>query len=140
MRDNIFIASHRSRLLKKEQHRRLIKWACKCSEQVLNLFGNTIDERLKNAIIIGNEWADEKATTGDAMKASLAAHVVARESSSPISIAIARSVGQAVATAHMADHSPGAALYALKAIRNAGKTVETEREWQNKQLPSEILS
>jgi uncharacterized protein GlcG (DUF336 family) len=106
----------------------------------LNLFGNTIDERLKNAIIIGNEWADEKATTGDAMKASLAAHVVARESSSPISIAIARSVGQAVATAHMADHSPGAALYALKAIRNAGKTVETEREWQNKQLPSEILS
>jgi hypothetical protein len=138
MRDKIFIAEHRGGLLKKEQHRQLIKWACKCSEHVLHLFGETLDERLKNAIIIGKEWADGKATVGDVMKASVAAHAVARESSNPISIAVARSVGQAVATAHMADHSFGAALYALKAVKNADKSSDTERNWQNKQLPSEI--
>ena len=138
MRDKIFIAEHRGGLLKKEQHRQLMKWACKCSEHVLRLFGETLDERLNNAIIIGKEWADGKATVGNAMKASVAAHAVARESSNPISIAVARSVGQAVATAHMADHSLGAALYALKAVKNADKSSDTERNWQNKQLPSEI--
>ena len=138
MRDKIFIAEHRGGLLKKEQHRQLIKWACKCSEHVLHLFGDTLDERLNNAIIIGKEWADGKATVGNAMKASVAAHAVARESSNPISVAVARSVGQAVATAHMADHSLGAALYALKAVKNADKSSDTERNWQNKQLPSEI--
>jgi hypothetical protein len=42
----------------------------------------------------------------------------------------------------MADHSVGAALYALKAVKHAGKSVEEEREWQNKQLqqlPSAIV-
>ncbi len=38
----------------------------------------------------------------------------------------------------MADHSLGAALYALKAVKNAGKSVDAERKLQNEQLPSEI--
>jgi Imm-5 like putative immunity protein len=38
----------------------------------------------------------------------------------------------------MADHSLGSALYALKAVKNAGKSVEAERKWQNDQLPPEI--
>lgn len=51
---------------------------------------------------------------------------------------MARSVGHAVATAHMADHSLGAAWYALKAVKNAGKSIDAERKWQYEQLPSEI--
>jgi hypothetical protein len=138
MRDKIFIAEHRGGLLKKEQHRQLMKWACKCSEHVLYLFGETLDERLNNAIIIGKEWADGKTKVGDAMKASVGAHAAARESANPTSTAVARSVGHAVATAHMADHSLEAALYALKAVKNADKSIDTERKWQNEQLPSEI--
>jgi hypothetical protein len=57
-----------------------------------------------------------------------------RESSDPISIAVARSVGHAVATAHMAYHSMGAALYALKAVKYAGKSINEERKWQKKHL------
>ncbi len=38
----------------------------------------------------------------------------------------------------MADHSLGAALYALKAVKIAGKSVDVERKWQTEQLPSEI--
>jgi hypothetical protein len=139
MRDKRFIAEHRGGSLKKEQHRQLIKWACDCAEHVLLLSGESLDERLKNALLIAKEWANGNATVGDAMKASVASHAVAKESANPTLITIARSIGQAVATAHMADHSLGAAVYALKAVKNAGKSIDAERKWQNKQLPSEIM-
>jgi hypothetical protein len=138
MRDKRFIAEHRGGPLKKEQHHQLITWACGCAEHVLHLFGENIDERLKNALHVANEWKQGNASVGDARKASVDAHAVARESSNPTAIAVARSVGHAVATAHMADHSLGAAWYALKAVKNAGKSTDAERKWQDEQLPSEI--
>ena len=138
MRDKRFIAEHRGGPLKKEQHYLLMTWACDCSEHVLPLFGGQIDERLRNALIVAKEWKQGKASVGDARNASVVAHAVARESSNLIAVAVARSVGQAVATAHMADHSLGAAWYALKAVKNAGKSIEAERKWQDEQLPLEI--
>jgi hypothetical protein len=138
MRDKRFVAEHRGGLLKKEQHYQLMKWACDCAEHVLHLFGEKIDERLKNALHVATEWKQGNASVGAARKASVSAHAVARESSNPTAIAIARSVGHAVATAHMADHSLGAAWYALKAVKNVGKSTDAERKWQNDQLPSEI--
>jgi len=138
MRDKRFIRDHRGGPLKKEQHYQLIRWACDCSENVLYLFGEKIDERLKNALDVAHAWEDGNASVGDARNASLAAHSVARESSNPAAISVARSVGHAVATAHMADHSLGAAWYALKAVKNSGKSVDAEIKWQNEQLPSEI--
>jgi hypothetical protein len=138
MRDKRFIAEHRGGLLKKEQHYQLIKWACYCAEHVLPLFGENIDERLKNALNVAKEWKQGNASVGDARKAAVNAHAVARESSNPTVIAVARSVGHAVATAHMVDHSLGAAWYALKAVKNAGKSIDAERKWQDEQLPSEI--
>ena len=138
MRDKRFIAEHRGGPLKKEQHYQLITWACDCAEHVLPLFGKTIDDRLKNALLIGREWASGNASTGEAMKSSLSAHAVARESSDPTAIAVARSIGQAVATAHMADHALGAAWYALKAVKHAGISGDAERRWQDEHLPPEI--
>ena len=137
MRDKRFIRDHRGGPLKKEQHYQLIKWACECSMHVLYL-GEKIDERLKNALDVAHTWEDGNASVGDARNASLGAIAVARESSNPTAIAVARSVGHAVATAHMADHSLGAAWYALKAVKNSGKSVDAERKWQNEQLPPEI--
>ena len=139
MRDKRFIAGHRGGSLNKEQHRQLINWACKCAENVLPLFGEKIDERLKNALLVAKEWEKGKVLVGDARNASLEAISVAKESLNPTAIAVARSVGHAVATAHMADHSLVAALYALKAVKNAGKSINEERNWQNEQLPSEIM-
>ncbi len=139
MRDKRFIAEHRGGLLKKEQHRQLMQWGCNCAENVLSLYGKEIDKRLKNAITVGKEWIKGNASVGDARDASSKAHAVARESSNPTLTAVARSVGHAVATAHMADHSLGAAFYALKAVRSAGKSIELERKWQNEQLPIEIM-
>ena len=138
MRDNRFVAVHRGGLLTKDYHHQLIRWARECSEHVLSLIGANVDQRLVHALSVAKEWEKEKATVGEARKASVNAHAVARETSNPIITAVARSIGHAVATAHMADHSLGAALYALKAVKNAGKSVDAERKWQNEQLLSEI--
>lgn len=138
MRDRRFIAVHRGGSLKKENHILLIKWACNCIENVLPLLGNKTDERLTTALSVAREWAKGNASVGDARKASLQAIEAANEFSDPVAVDVARAAGHAVATAHMADHSLGAALYALKAAKNAGRSVEIERNWQNEQLPEEI--
>jgi Imm-5 like putative immunity protein len=138
MRDKRFIAKHRGGPLKKEQHYQLIQWAYDCAEHVLPLFGEKIDDRLIYALNVAKAWKQGNASVGDARKASVGAHAVARESSNSTAIAVARSVGHAVATAHMADHSLGAAWYALKAVKNGGKSIDAERKWQDERLPSEI--
>ncbi len=138
MRDRRYITEHCGGPLKNEQHRQLIHWACKCTEHVLPFFGENTDERLKKALFAANEWEKGNVSAGDARDASLEAISVTKELSNPTATAIARSIGHAVATAHMADHALVAAMYALKAVKNAGQSIDVERKWQNEQLPSEI--
>jgi hypothetical protein len=138
MRDNRFIAEHRRGSLKIEQHRQLMIWACACAEHVIPLLCETPDQRLLKALYVAREWIKGNASVKEAMKASLDAHAAARESSGSVPIAVARAIGQAVATAHMADHSIGSALYALRAVNNADGSKDQERKWQNDQLPAEI--
>ena len=142
MRDQRFIAVHRGGLLSLEHHRLLIRWAHDCAEHVLPLFGPVPDERLRHALRVAKAWEGGQASVGEARKASVEAHAaareVAREASNPSAIAVARAVGHAVATAHMADHALGPAWYALKAVEAAGQSVEAERIWQDEQIPAEI--
>lgn len=138
MRDKRFIAVHRGGPLTREQHVQLSRWACECSEHILPLLGEHIDERLNHALSVAREWENGNASVDDARKASLESIAVARESINPIAVAVARSVGHAVATAHMADHSLGAVWYALHAVGQAGQSVETERKWQDEHLPQDI--
>ena len=138
MRDKQFVAVHRGGTLTKDHHHQLIRWARDCSEHVFNLISQKIDARLIYALKIAQEWEIGEASVGEARKASLGAIAVANESSNPVLISIARSVGHAVATAHMADHSIGAAEYALKAIKLSGKSIEEERKWQDEQLTSDV--
>jgi len=97
-----------------------------------------IDKRLNDALKAAKEWERGEISVGDARKASLEAIAVANENSDPASIAVARAVGHAVATAHMADHSLKAVEYALKAIKISGQSIDAERKWQNNQLPLRI--
>jgi hypothetical protein len=138
MRDRRFIAEHRGGPLGRGEHYQLMKWACGCAEHVLYLFGAKVDRRLQYALEVAERWRQGKATVGEARKASLEAIAVAQESSNPTAIAVARAVGHAAAAAHMADHSLEPALYALKAVKSAGKSVEAERKWQDERLPPEI--
>jgi len=138
MRDKRFIAEHRGGPLSKDQHYQLMMWACACAEHVLPVFGEIIDERLSSALAVAKAWTQGEASVGDARKAAIAAHAVARESSNPAACAVARAVGHAVATAHMADHSLGSAWYALKAVKTAGRSINAEKKWQVEHLPPEI--
>jgi hypothetical protein len=74
------------------------------------------------------------------MKAAAAAHAAAREvkGKSAAATAAARAAGHAVATAPVADHCLGAALYALKAVEAAGASADGERGRQVEQLPEEV--
>jgi hypothetical protein len=138
MRDKRFIAEHRGGPLTKEQHLQLIDWATCCAKHVMPLFGETPDERLLNALRVSEAWSQEKASVGEARKAAYEIIDLAKEITNPVALAVARSAGQAVATAHMADHAMGAPWYALKAVKAAGKSVDEERKWQNQQLPQEV--
>lgn len=131
MRDIRFVAEHRGGLLKKEDHCLLMNWACDCAEHVFPLYGDIKDLRVKKAISAGRDWAEGIAPVGDAIKA-------ARESTDSLFAVIARSVGHAAATAHMADHCVGAAGYALKAVRIAGKPVDEERKWEGDKLSLKV--
>ena len=138
MRDKRFVAEHCGGPLNKVYHHQLTKWARKCSRHVFPLIDGNINQRLVHVLYVAREWEREKAKVGEARKASVSAHAVARAFKDPIIIAVARSVGHAAATAHMADHSIGAALYGLKAVKQAGKSVDVERKWQHEQLSPEI--
>lgn len=138
MRDQRFVAEHRGGPLKKEQHRELMTWAIKCTVHILPLFAGEPDERILHALEVAKAWKKGSASVGDARKASVACLALAREVKDAASINIVRAVGHAVATAHMADHALGPALYGLKAVRSAGGDIEKERKWQNAQLPEEI--
>ena len=138
MRDRRFVAQHRGGPLSKERHHQLTRWACDCAEHVLYLAGKDFDPQLTYALEVAQAWQLGKATVGDARKASMEAIAAARESTNETITAVARAVGHAVATAHMADHSLGSAWYGLKAVKSAGGSIGDERKWQDRKLPPGI--
>jgi hypothetical protein len=138
-RDKRFVAVHRGGPLDFVRHRRLAEWAADCAERVLPFFEeHSRDTRPRDAIAKGRAWAAGKVRVGDAQKAAVGAHAAAREVKSKSAIAAARAAGHAVATAHMADHSLGAALCALKAVEATGMPVDAEREWQLDHIPGKV--
>jgi hypothetical protein len=146
MRDERYIAVHRGGPLSLERHHLLALWAADCAEHVLHLFNEAqpTDDRPAQAIAIGRAWARGEVPVGAAQAASVAAHAAARDVAEGAARCAARAAGHAVATAHMADHAPGGAVYAIKAIRaalpkaEAETAVAHEHQWQIEQLPDEI--
>lgn len=145
-RDLRFVRQHRGGLLDETDHRLLASWAADCAEHVLPLFGAKYpgDERPKCAIKTARAWARGEATVNEAREAACAAHAAARSVSDAVAREVARAAGHAVATAHMADHELGAAMYAIRAVRltassgEADAAGEQECQWQRQQLPEAI--
>ncbi len=131
-------------LVEPVEHKTLAAWAIDCAERVLPYYETAVpdDPRPRRALETLQVWID----TGEfhmavIRKASLDAHAAAREvgEDSPARSA-ARAAGQAVATAHVVSHAPGAAIYALQAVHRAsspeeaGAAVARERAWQRQRL------
>lgn len=138
MRDRRFVALHRGGFLSREQHQELMVWACNCVEHVGYLIGPVAEKPIMDALAVGRAWVNGRTSVGDARKSAVDLLALAREMTDPVQIALVRAAGHAVATAHMADHSMGGALYALKAVNCARKSMAEERIWQELQLPLEI--
>ncbi len=127
-------------------HRLLASWAADCAERVLPLFDRSHpdDDRPRIAIETARAWSRGEITVGEARTASVAAHAAARQAANEAATAAARASGHAVATAHMADHSLGAAYYAVKAVRRAAPEAEAasagsrEHRWQLDHLPEPV--
>lgn len=134
MRDRRFVAMHRGGDLSPEDHRALMCWGISCSQRVLNYYDKEHRGPLIDAMRVAEAWSSGEASTGEAITASRKAHALARTIDDPVAQAIVRSVAHVVATAHMADHSMGGALYAQRALKFAGKPFLEEREWQLEQL------
>lgn len=135
MRNKNFITIHRGGTLTLDNHQKLMRWAISCTEHVLPLVADQpLNHLLTYALEIAKDWGNGAATAGAAMKAARQIHAYAREITSPILKSFTRSIGQAVSTAHMADHCLGASLYALMAVKLSGRSVEEEIAWQDEKL------
>lgn len=120
-------------------------WAADCAERVLPLFAQAYpnDDRPRTAIEVCRTWIQTGLfKMAEIRTASLAAHAAARqakEEGNQAACFAARAAGQAVGTAHVAQHAFGAALYALKALAaadpaRARSELAKEYDWQAQQL------
>ena len=131
----------------KEDQKLMATWAADCAERVLPFFESAYpeDDRPRKALETCRTWVrTDVFKMAEIRSASLSSHAAARavKENDPAVFA-ARAAGQAVATAHVAQHAYGGALYALKAIAatdpaNAEKNVAKERDWQSRHLPKHL--
>jgi hypothetical protein len=131
----------------KQDQRLMATWAADCAERVLPLFEKTYpnDDRPRKAIEECRMWVRTGVFKMAVIRgASLAAHAAAREAKEDIAACFAaRAAGQAVATAHVPQHSFGGAYYALKAIAaadpaNAVPNVVKEWDWELQRAPNNL--
>jgi hypothetical protein len=134
-------------LVNKTDKKLLAIWAIDCAERVLPYFEKSYpkDKRPRVALDTLREWIRTGIFKMSVIrKASLDSHASAREvgEDNPARSAC-RACGQAVATAHVARHSYGSAIYAQQAIYRAidsvnvndiNAAIKEERDWQYNHL------
>jgi hypothetical protein len=130
-----------------EDQKVLATWSLDCAERVLPLFEaiRPTDDRPRTALEAGREWVRTGIFRMAAIRAaSLGAHASAKEvQAHDAACFAAHAAGQAVGTAHVAQHAYGGAFYELKAIaaaspQSANENVEQEVQWQEQALPEHL--
>ncbi|WP_147305475.1 putative immunity protein [Subtercola boreus] len=126
-------------------HHAIAEWSAACAERALPIFEELRagDDRPRAAIDALRAWVCGEMTMTACRTAAFAAHAAARDAAQagkPAAVAAARSAGQAVAVAHMFDHSSHAADYAAKAvgILRGNPARDAERTWQWEHLDPEL--
>jgi len=119
----------------------LAKWSISLAKHILRLLG--IDYNKVYEIVVGfktNELWQQYGDTRvhDVRQAGFAVHRLARETKDEIYKTALRSVGQAISSSHMREHSMIASDYAIKVIglltSNNIDAISNEREWQLNEL------
>lgn len=123
------------------QHLMLATWALDCAEHVLVIHRHVPRlEVLFNCLAIGRAWVRGEVGVPAARLAAFECHRFARSEEDASIVNLARSVGHAVATAHVAGHAKHAARYAIKTIERSGlehclELARTEESWQETTFP-----
>lgn len=131
-------------LIRRTDKRILARFAIDCTERVISYFESNYpnDPRPRAALDTLQTWLNTGVFHMAVIrKASLDAHQAAKDvgEDTPARSA-AHAAGQAVATAHVADHAYGPAIYAQQAIfrastpEDADNAVAKERDWQYNHL------
>ena len=144
-RDPRFVTIRRGGMLEDSDHRLLAAWSADCAERVIDFFTTQRrdDDRPARAIEQARAWSRGEISMTEAREAAYGAHDAAREASGAAREA-ARAAGHAVATAHMADHELGGAVYAIRAVRAASTAADRDEagrlecQWQREHLPDAI--
>ncbi|XHH07758.1 MAG: putative immunity protein [Candidatus Bathyarchaeia archaeon] len=112
-------------------------WAADCAEHVLVYFENECpnDNRPRKAIEECRAWANTGVFSMQVIRgASLSAHAAAKMAEKDDARFAAHAAGQAVATAHVATHALGSAVYGIRAVAAHSGMVDDglvkERNWQ----------
>ncbi len=128
----------------KQDHKALATWAADCAQRALPIFENAYpnDDRPRKAIQACRRWVRTGVFKMSEIRgASLSAHAAARKAKkNGAACFAARAAGQAVATAHVPQHTFGSVYYALKAVVAndpllADVKIARERRWQSRRLP-----
>jgi hypothetical protein len=138
MRNKKWVLEHRGGTLKVEQQKLLMKWSLDCVNHLLPILNNEVNDKIKNALEIGNNWIIGKVKTGEAIKIAREIIKYVRKIDNKVEISITRAAGHAVATAHMAEHSMGPVKYGIEALKIIGKPIEPEINWQIGKIPVEL--
>jgi len=145
VRDPRFVTIRRGGTLTDADHQLLALWAAACADHVLQLFAadRPEDPRPREAIEHARGWLRGEVPMMAARAAGGHAMGAARDLRGAPRFA-AYAAGQAACVPHVAAHELGAAAYAIKAVRAAAPTGESEaagrREcrWQRDQLPDAV--
>ena len=111
------------RLIEKQKHRTLVRWALDCAQEPLALFEMKYpdDPRPRKALALCEAWARGIIKMQAAKRAILDAHAVAKEIDDKEYIAISHAIGHAGATVHVEAHALGLVFYELTAlVRHVG--------------------
>jgi hypothetical protein len=127
--------------------RLLTAWSLDCAEHVLPLFERmSADTRPRTALTVGADWLASGVFSMSTIRgASLGAHAAAKLLPANSAGALAaHAAGQAIATAHVAQHAYGGAYYALRAVLadadagDAAARLGDEHAWQEERLPDHL--
>jgi hypothetical protein len=138
MRDKKWVLEHRGGILSIEKQKILMKWAIHCVVHLFPLLNNNINEKIIEAINIGNNWIIGQVKTGEAIKTAREIIKYIKTLDNKLEVAITRDAGHAVSTAHMADHAMGPVKYGLDAIKIIKKKKKKEIEWHINNFPIEL--
>lgn len=107
-----------------------MSWALAMIEHLIPHLSTSAHSLLLEALVVGNRWNEGSVGTGEAMRMSRAVHKHAQAIADPVYKLFCRAVGQAVATAHMADHSMGPVYYGRQLVKLLGMDADKELAWQ----------